>query len=205
MTPAPLPRSETMEPIFFDSREDFRSWLEENHDARAELWVGYHKKDAVETGIGYAESVEEAICFGWIDGLIHGIDDSTYKRRFTPRQPKSKWSKANRARVRAMLEAGKMTPAGMALVEAARESGEWEKAYRLADDHEVPEELERALKKNGTAWKNFQAFSNTDQHAFIALVEDAGTPGTKKKRIERTVQLVEQGLRAYDENNKLRL
>ncbi|AEH39022.1 YdeI/OmpD-associated family protein [Halopiger xanaduensis] len=194
-----------MNPIFFESRNEFRTWLEENHDTAEELWVGYYKADAERSGIGYGESVEEALCFGWIDGLIKGIDDETYTRRFTPRSPDSKWSKANKERVEAMIEAGKMTPAGMELVEAAKESGEWADAYRLADDHETPAELEAALRENETAWENFQNFSNTDQHAFIAAVEEAKTDETKQKRIERTVELAAQNLRAYDENNKRRL
>lgn len=194
-----------MNPIFFESRNEFRTWLEENHDTAEELWVGYYKADAERSGIGYGESVEEALCFGWIDGLIKGIDDETYTRRFTPRSPDSKWSKANKERVEAMIEAGKMTPAGMELVEAAKESGEWVDAYRLADDHEIPAELEAALRENEIAWENFQNFSNTDQHAFIAAVEEAKTDETKQKRIERTVELAAQDLRAYDENNKRRL
>ncbi|WP_227356598.1 YdeI/OmpD-associated family protein [Haladaptatus salinisoli] len=104
-----------------------------------------------------------------------------------------------------MIEAGKMTPAGMELVEAARESGEWDAAYRLADEHEIPAVLEAALLKNETAWENFQRYSNTDQYAFIALFEEAKTDETKRKRIERTVELAEQNLRAYDEDNKRRL
>lgn len=144
-----------MNPIFFESRNEFRTWLEENHDTAEELWVGYYKADAERSGIGYGESVEEALCFGWIDGLIKGIDDETYTRRFTPRSPDSKWSKANKERVEAMIEAGKMTPAGMELVEAAKESGEWADAYRLADDHEIPAELEAALRENEIAWENF--------------------------------------------------
>lgn len=194
-----------MNPIFFESRNEFRTWLEENHDTAEELWVGYYKADAERSGIGYGESVEEALCFGWIDGLIKGIDDETYTRRFTPRSPDSKWSKANKERVEAMIEAGKMTPAGMELVEAAKESGEWADAYRLADDHEIPAELEAALRENETAWENFQNFSNTDQHAFIAAVEEAKTDETEQKRIERTVELAAQDLRAYDESNKRRL
>ena len=194
-----------MDPVFFDSRNEFRTWLEEHHDTAEELWVGYYKVDAERSGIGYGESVEEALCFGWIDGLVKGIDDETYTRRFTPRSPDSKWSKANKERVEAMIEAGKMTPAGMELVEAAKESGEWAAAYRLADDHEIPAELEAALRENETAWENFQNFSNTDQHAFIAAVEEAKTDETKQKRIERTVELAAQDLRAYDENNKRRL
>jgi len=194
-----------MDSVFFDSRNEFRTWLEKYHDTAEELWIGYYKVDAEQSGIGYGESVEEALCFGWIDGLVKGIDDETYTRRFTPRSPDSKWSKANKERVAAMIEAGKMTPAGMELVDAAKESGEWAAAYRLADDHEIPAELEAALRENETAWENFQNFSNTDQHAFIAAVEEAQTDETKQKRIERTVELAAQDLRAYDENNKRRL
>ncbi|ELZ02200.1 YdeI/OmpD-associated family protein [Natrialba aegyptia] len=195
----------TTELLFFESRGAFRDWLQEYSGTEDELWVGYYKADSDRSGISYAESVEEAICFGWIDGLINGIDDERYKRRFTPRKPDSKWSKKNKERVQAMVEAGKMTPAGMELVEAARESGEWDEAYRLADDHEIPDELEAALKENETAWENFQAFSNSDQHAFIALLEEAKTDETKQRRLEQTVELVEQDLRAYDEDNQRRL
>ena len=190
---------------FFDSREELRDWLKEHHDTAEELWIGYYKADANQTGVGYGDSVEEAICFGWIDGLINGIDDERYKRRFTPRKPDSKWSKKNKERVQKMCAVGRMTAAGMELVEAATQSGAWEDAYRLADEHEIPEELERALKANETAWKNFQAFSNTDQHAFIALLEEAKTDETKQRRVERTVQLAERNLRAYDQDNKRRL
>ncbi|KAB1189179.1 hypothetical protein GJR98_00180 [Haloferax sp. MBLA0077] len=137
--------------------------------------------------------------------MVRGIDDETYTRRFTPRRHDSKWSKANKERVEAMVETGKMNPAGMELVEAAKESGEWAAAYRLADDHEIPAELEAALRENETAWENFQNFSNTDQHAFIVAVEEAKTDETKQKRIARTVELAAQDLRAYDENNKRRL
>lgn len=194
-----------MNPTFFETRAAFRDWLEEHHDTEDELWVGYYKADARQSGIGYGESVEEAICFGWIDGLTNGIDDETYKRRFTPRKPDSKWSKKNKERVQSMVEAGKMTPAGMELVEAAKASGEWDDAYRLGDDHGIPDELAAALQENEAAWENFQNFSNTDQHAFIAAVEDAKTTETKEGRIERTVELASQSLTAYDGNNRRRL
>jgi uncharacterized protein YdeI (YjbR/CyaY-like superfamily) len=169
------------------------------------VWVGYYKKVADQTGISYGKSVEEAICYGWIDGLINGINNETYKRRFTPRKPDSKWSKTNKERVKQMIDAGKMTPAGMELIEAAKEFGEWNNAYRLGEDHTIPPELKDALRANETAWENFQTFSNTDQHAFIALVNDAKIAETKEKHIERTVELAEQNLRAYDEDNNRRL
>lgn len=194
-----------MKTIFFTSAKEFRCWLEENHDTVDELWVGYYKKGTDKTGISYSESVEEAICFGWIDGLINGIDDETYKRRFTPRKRDSKWSKLNRKRVKQMIDAGKMTARGMELVKAAKKTGEWEQAYRVGEDHELPPELREALKKNKTAWKNFNNYSNSNQHVFITLVNSAKTKETKQKRIEKTVELAEKNLPPYDKNNKRRI
>lgn len=194
-----------MEPIFFTSAEEFRRWLEENYDTVDELWVGYHKKSAEKMGISYGESVEEAICFGWIDGLVNGIDEETYKRRFTPRKPDSKWSKLNRKRVKKMIKAGKMTERGMELVQAAKETGEWEQAYRVGEDHELPPELCKALKKNTEAWNNFNNYSNTNQHVFIARINSAKTEETKQKRIEKTIELAEKNLPPYDKNNKRRI
>jgi hypothetical protein len=120
-----------MDPLFFDSRNEFRTWLEGHHDTIKELWVGYYKADTEKSGIGYGESVEEALCFGWIDGLVKGIDDETYTRRFTPRSSDSKWSKANQTRVarrrgrreaRVDLPAGHPWRGGAAPSEAVRES-----------------------------------------------------------------------------------
>lgn len=194
-----------MDAIFFADREEFREWLKDNHDSSDVLWVGYYKTDAQQSGIGYDESVEEAICFGWIDGLINRIDEERYKRRFTPRNPDSRWSKANVDRAERMIVADRMTPAGMALIEAAKSSGAWETAYRLADDPEIPPDLENALKANPTAWEHFQGFSNSDKHAYIVQVRAAKTADTRIRRISNAVELAAKGERAYDENNRSRL
>ncbi|EMA37688.1 YdeI/OmpD-associated family protein [Halococcus hamelinensis] len=190
---------------FFTSRIAFRTWLESNHDSADEVWLGYYKKDAERTGIEYGESVEEAICFGWIDGLVNGIDDETYKRRFTPRKPNSKWSKINTERAQAMVQAGKMTSAGIELIEAAKESGEWDEAYRVGEDHKVPPALRDALQQNQTAWMNFRNLSNTDQHTYITSVEEAKTTETRENRIERIVELAAEDLPPYDKNGKRRV
>lgn len=194
-----------MDAEFFATAAEFRSWLQAHHDSADELWVGYYKVASEKTGIGYAESVEEAICFGWIDGLVQRIDEERYRRRFTPRRHDSKWAKSNVERVKRMVDAGKMTPAGMEPVEAAKESGAWDAAYRVGDDHEVPPELEDALKRNEKAWKHFQELSNTNQHVYITRVREAGTPETRKKRIEKIVELAEQDLPPHDEDGKPRI
>jgi uncharacterized protein YdeI (YjbR/CyaY-like superfamily) len=105
---------------FFDSAPDFRRWLEANHDRATELWVGYHKKGSRRSGMSYAEAVEEALCFGWIDGLTRGRDEHSYVQRFTPRRRGSNWSASNVERVERLLAEGRMYPAGIAAFEARR-------------------------------------------------------------------------------------
>lgn len=106
-----------MEPIFFETANDLRTWLEANHDSVSELWVGYYKKHTGIPGINRAESVDTALCFGWIDGLKRRVDEQTYKMRFTPRKPKSSWSAGNVKRVTALMELGLVEPSGIAAFE----------------------------------------------------------------------------------------
>lgn len=107
------------EAIWFDSPVGWRSWLEEHHATERECWVGISKKH-VEGGVGYLESVLEALCFGWIDGLTHGVDEDGYAIRFTPRKPKGNWTDLNVERVRQLIAEGRMHPAGLAVFEARR-------------------------------------------------------------------------------------
>ncbi|MDQ3938260.1 MAG: hypothetical protein M3253_06215 [Chloroflexota bacterium] len=106
--------------VFFDSAADFRRWLEANHGTADELWVGYHKKHTGRPGMTYSEAVEEALCFGWIDGLTRSLDESSYAIRFTPRRRTSNWSASNLRRVEELMAAGRMRPPGIAAFEARR-------------------------------------------------------------------------------------
>lgn len=106
------------ETLLVTSRQEWRAWLAQHHAGRREIWLVYYKKDSGKTGISYEESVEEALCFGWIDGAIKGIDEEKYAGRFTPRRPKSPWSASNRVRVARLLEEGRMTEAGLAALPA---------------------------------------------------------------------------------------
>jgi len=110
------------EAVFFDSAADFRRWLEANHATAAELWVAYHKKASGRRGMTYAEAVEEALCFGWIDGLTRGRDEQSYVQRFTPRRRGSNWSEPNIRRAHELIAAGRMRPAGLAAFEVRSRS-----------------------------------------------------------------------------------
>lgn len=111
--------------IYFDSPSDWRDWLEKHGANETELWVGIYKKDSGKSGITYEEAVNEALCFGWIDGLTKRVDDISYKIRFTPRKPKGNWSTSNIKRVEALIKSGKMTPAGLKHIDAAKSDGRW--------------------------------------------------------------------------------
>ena len=110
---------------YFESPADWQAWLAEYGTNKTELWVGLYKKDSAKTGITYEEAVNEALFYGWIDGLTKRVDEDSYKIRFTPRKPKGNWSASNIKRVKVLIEAGKMTPAGMAQVTAAKADGRW--------------------------------------------------------------------------------
>jgi uncharacterized protein YdeI (YjbR/CyaY-like superfamily) len=118
-----------MKPKFFKNPGLFRDWLEENHDKKSEIWVGLYKKAYWERGINYDQALDEALCFGWIDGLAKRYDEVSYMQRFTPRRARSIWSKINTGHVARLIKEGKMMPSGLEAVEAAKKDGRWEKAY----------------------------------------------------------------------------
>lgn len=191
-----------MNTFYAENRNEWRSWLLENHKKAPEIWLIYYKVHTDVPCISYGESVEEAICFGWIDGLIHGIDDEKYKRRFTPQKDGSVWSKINRERAKKMITQGKMTPPGLESIEIAKQNGQWDKAYRLKDDIDIPDDLKTALKRNAVAWKKFQNYSNTNRFIVVTRIEKSATIEKRKAKIMRAVELAENNLKPYDKNRK---
>jgi uncharacterized protein YdeI (YjbR/CyaY-like superfamily) len=114
-----------MEVLYFNSSKDWRTWLQAHGETETEVWLGFYKKASQKTGIAYDAAVEQALCFGWIDGLTKRVDDDSYKIRFTPRKPKGNWAASNIQRVAALIKSGEMTPAGLKHVEAAKADGRW--------------------------------------------------------------------------------
>jgi uncharacterized protein YdeI (YjbR/CyaY-like superfamily) len=176
--------------IFARDASEWRAWLDEHHTTASEVWVVYWKKGTGKQSIAWADAVEVALCYGWIDGLVRTIDDERYKQRWTPRRPKSKWSKVNKDIVLALIEAGEMTPMGLAAVEAAKASGEWERAYTVPPPTPVPDDLKQAVKGNPAAKATRDRISRTRWDRWLAWLE--GTAGgTRTRRINAIVKALE--------------
>lgn len=182
-------------PTLFRTRKQWHDWLEKNHEIADRIWLAYYKKGTGKKSLTYHEALEEAICYGWIDGLVNRIDEERYKQRWTPRRKDSIWSLINRETAERMIDEGRMRPAGMAAVEAARENGNWDKAYSTKQDFEVPDDLLDALKKNKTAHRFFSILSRSAQYIYCGWVSEAKYEETRKRRIEKVVDRCEKGLK----------
>ncbi len=169
------------------NRADWRTWLEENYDTEKEVWLIHYKKHTGALSISYEDAVEEALCFGWIDGLLRRIDDEKYILRYSPRRKQSVWSDSNKKRVEKLIEQGRMTKAGLTKVKQAKENGEWDKAMSREEDPPVPLDLKRALAVNKNARKNFNKFAPSYQKQYIWWITSAKREETRAKRIEETV------------------
>jgi len=184
------------ESIFYaKDRAEWRSWLENHHDSSPGVWVVMHKKGSDKPHITYEEAVEEALCFGWIDNKPNVIDEERFKLRFTPRKPRSAWSRSNKKRVEKLIEQGLMTPAGMRKIEEAKRNGAWD-LLEDVEDLRVPEDLERALAANPPADVNFKAFSDSAKKQILFWIKTAQLPETRRKRVEETARLATENKRA---------
>ncbi|MBN2387487.1 MAG: YdeI/OmpD-associated family protein [Anaerolineales bacterium] len=172
----------------FPDREAWRRWLEENHAAAEELWVTFYKKHSGRASVRYEEAVEEALCFGWIDGLVKRLDDESYAQRFTPRRAGSNWSEVNKFRAARMIRLGKMTPAGMALISFDPDQIDTDDAApRGRPAPQVPAEIWEALQANQKAWQAFQALPPSHQRQYLGWVMDAKKDETRQRRIEKAI------------------
>lgn len=175
---------------FKDSHE-WRSWLSGNYDTEKEAWLIIRKKHSPETGVSYDEALEEALCFGWIDGKMQSIDRDWFVLRFSPRKARSVWSKRNRDKAELLIEQGRMTDAGLEKIEEAKQNGLWDTAYSSLVSETIPADLESALSANKTARENFSNLANTYRNMFIRWLDGAGTEEARLLRIEEIVKLAE--------------
>lgn len=169
------------------SPEEWRRWLSENRQRESEVWLKIKKARSVQAGITLSEAVTEAICQGWIDGTMRGLDENSFVLRFTPRKPGSLWSRINRQRAEALIAEGRMTEAGMAAVRAAQASGRWQAAYSAKEKPTKPADLDEALRADPAAARNFDRWTNSEQLQAIVWIEQAKRPETRLGRIGRVV------------------
>jgi uncharacterized protein YdeI (YjbR/CyaY-like superfamily) len=170
--------------------------LRHHHRTSPGVWLVYHKKGSGIPSVSYAEAVEEALCFGWIDSKIHAIDSLRYRQIFTPRKPRSTWSKLNKRRVAALIRGKRMTAAGMAKITAARKDGSW-KSLDEVENLRMPAELTRALAADTQARQYFEEFSDSARKLIIRWITSAKRPETRLKRIRTTVSLASLNKKPY--------
>ena len=177
------------------SRAEWRKWLEKNHTRTEGVWLIAYKKATGKPRMDYDESVEEALCFGWIDSKGNKLDDERSMVWFTPRKARTGWSKVNKERVEKLIATGLMSAAGMAKIEAAKKDGSWN-ALDAVELLEIPSDLEKAFSKNETARGYFEAFPRSVKRAILEWISSAKKPETRAKRIQETVTLAEKNIRA---------
>lgn len=183
-----------MEITYFRSPADLRAWFEQHHQAAQELWVGYHKMSTGEPSVTWPESVDEALCFGWIDGIRKSVDERRYTIRFTPRRPGSIWSAVNIRRVQVLKEAGRMHPAGLHAYDARQENKSGIYSYEQRRD-QLDEPYVSLLRQNQAAWDFYQAQPASYRKAVNWWVVSAKSEETRLKRLEKLVEDSAKGRR----------
>ena len=171
----------------------WRAWLTDNHETVPGAWLKFAKKGAPERTVTYAEAVEEALCFGWIDGQARGLDEIFYLQRFTPRRRRSAWSQINREKATRLIAAGRMAPAGLAQVDAAQADGRWDNAYQSPSAATVPDDLQQALDANPRAKEFFARLTGSARYAFLYRLHRVRKPENRAKRIAGYIELLSEG------------
>jgi uncharacterized protein YdeI (YjbR/CyaY-like superfamily) len=171
--------------LTFTNRKQWRMWLEQHHATEQKVWVVHYKKKYQDQGLTLDEAVEEALCFGWIDGTLRSIDDMRYVLRYSPRKKNSIWSLSNIKRVEKLISEGKMTDAGLMKIAEAHENGEWDAAIRRECIDSIPEELMHALCEKEGAFAAYQAISNSRKKQFIYWLQSAKREETRNSRIQK--------------------
>ncbi|MFF8648707.1 YdeI family protein [Streptomyces griseoluteus] len=185
--------TQDLEIVAFESAEAFEAWLGENHAVSPGIWLKLRKKGPGIVALDYAKALDVALCYGWIDGQKAKVDEQWWLQRFTPRTPRSKWSKVNREKVAALIAQGRMRPPGQAQVDRAKADGRWEAAYDGVRTATVPEDLMAALTAEPAAEEFFETLDRRNRYAILYRVQDAKKPETRARRIEKYVAMLARG------------
>lgn len=176
--------------LLFENQAHWSKWLDEHHTTSSGVWLQLSKKDSIIRSLSYAEALEEALCYGWIDGQKKKGPEGVWLQRFTPRRERSIWSKVNRAKALALIEAGRMRPSGFAAVERAKNNGQWDSAYGAFSTAAIPEDLARELANNDQARAWFQQLSSQNRYAILFRLQTAKKLETRAKRLGKFVEML---------------
>ncbi|HYQ79658.1 MAG TPA: YdeI/OmpD-associated family protein [Solirubrobacterales bacterium] len=182
----------------FADPDGLEAWLEENGASCDGAWLKIAKKGKQRRTVTYAEALELALCFGWIDSQKRGFDEEYFLQRFTPRRPRGRWSKINREKAEALIAAGRMRPAGLAEVEAAKADGRWDAAYEGQRTAKVPADLQRELDASPAAAEFFAGLDSANRYAVIYRLNDAKKPETRERRLRKFVGMLERGEKIHE-------
>ncbi len=179
--------------LSFRSPAEFREWLAANHGRRDGIWLRISKKDSAEPSVTYAEALDEALCFGWIDGQKQRHDEFSWLQGFSPRRPKSGWSKINTQHAKRLIEKGRMKAAGQAEIDAAKKDGRWTAAYDSPSNASLPEDFMAALRRDKKAKAFFESLNKANIYAITYRLQTAKKPETRQKRMEMILAMLGQG------------
>ena len=179
--------------VYFESAAAFGAWLDRHHAAKTELWVGFHRKDTGRPSLTWPESVDEALCHGWIDGIRKRVDDGRYTIRFTPRKPGSVWSAINMRKAKVLIASGRMRPGGLAAFRARRDDRSAIYSFELARALKLPAALERILRKNAAAWTFFRSRTDAYRRTSSWWIVSAKKDETRRKRLAVLIACSESG------------
>jgi uncharacterized protein YdeI (YjbR/CyaY-like superfamily) len=186
------------EPILtLDGAAAWEKWLARHHDSASAVWLRMFKKGSGKQTLTYADALDAALCYGWIDGIMRSYDEESYVQRFTPRKPKSVWSKRNREHIERLTKEKRMKPAGMAQVQAAKADGRWDAAYDGQKDMEAPADFLAAISKNKQALAFYESLSRANKYAIAWRLQTAKKPETRERRLNALVKMIEQGKRLH--------
>jgi uncharacterized protein YdeI (YjbR/CyaY-like superfamily) len=187
------PTSSVNEILQFRTPAEFRKWLRANHRQSGGIWLRIFKKDSGEPTVTYAEALDEALCYGWIDGLKQRHDEVSWRQRFTPRRPKSGWSKINTRHTERLIKAGRMKAAGQAQIDAAKKDGRWAAAYDSSSQATFPEDFLEAVSRNKKAHAFFESLNKTNRYAIAYRLQTAKKPETRRRRMEVILAMLNRG------------
>lgn len=181
----------------FASRGAWEAWLKGRHAASDGVWLKIARKGSGIESVTFAEALDAALCYGWIDSQADKFDGDYWLQRFTPRKSRSKWSRVNREKVARLIESGEMKPAGLREVERARADGRWDAAYEPPSTATVPDDLRLELEQNEGAREFFERLDKTNRYAILYRIQDAKKPETRARRIARYVAMLAEGRKLY--------
>lgn len=186
-----------LEIVIFKTQAEFHKWLHKNYDTSPGIWIKMYKKATNIPSINHQEAILEGLCYGWIDGQSKGLDDKSWLQKFTPRRPRSIWSKINTEHVQRLIDEGKMQPAGMAQVEAAKADGRWQQAYDSPSTMEVPADFLKEISKNKKAEAFFKTLNKTNRFAIAFRLQTAKKPETRERRMKVLLEMMAEGKKIY--------